>query len=129
MKITIPRSGFAQGALVLLLVAAFGALSVGIPLVIAQLTSPAGPSLGGEVVWIPVIALAWGIASLIGAYGVWRLKPWAAWVVAGVQGLVAVSLFAAWVGGARDWSVLLVGAIAAGAVIFVLLDARRVHRT
>jgi hypothetical protein len=56
---------------------------------------------------------------------VWRLRPWAASVVVGVQGLIAVALISAFIGGARDWSVVLVFLLAAGAVAAVLLDARR----
>jgi hypothetical protein len=113
MRITVPKSGFAQAALILLLVNAFGALAVGLPLLAARLPT--------EHLWLPVAASAWGIASLVGAYGVWRVKRWALWIVAPTQGAVAAALLWAWATIARDWSVLLVAALAGGAALLTMI--------
>jgi hypothetical protein len=119
VQITVPKSGYAQLALVFLVINAFGALAVGIPLLLA---------LGPTAAWLPPVATAWGIASLIGAYGVWRFKRWTPWLVIPTQGLVAIGLLATWLAYARDWSVLLVAGIAAGAATFVALDRLRPRR-
>ena len=119
MQIRVPKSGYLQLALVFLVINAFGALAVGIPLLLALIPTAA---------WLPPAATAWGIASLIGAYGVWRFKRWTPWLVIPTQGLVAIGLLAAWIAYARDWSVLLVAAFAAAAPTFLALDRRRVRR-
>ncbi len=125
MYVTIPKSGYAQIALALLLMSGFGATFTGVTLLIGLLSSPAARELGGDAAVLPLIGIAWGIGSLVGAYGVWRFRPWARWAVVGVQGLIAVALASAFLGGARDWSVVLVFLLAAGAVVAVLFDARR----
>jgi hypothetical protein len=118
MRITVPRSGVAQAALGLLLVNAFGSLVVGLTLLAGRVGS-----------WLTWVSLAWGVASLVGAYGVWRIRPWAPFVIVPAQGAVAVGLLAVFVAYARDWSVLLVAALAAGAALFAAVDAVRRRRS
>ena len=120
-----PRSGFAIGALALLAVAAFGGLSVGVPMVLAQLTSQAGSTS-----LVPAAALAYGVLSAAGIVGIllgWRL---AAPLIVISQGIVAVGLLVVYAG-TPEWSVLVVAAIAGGAALCALLDARtrRTRRT
>ena len=117
IRITVPASRPAQVTLVLLVMIAFGTLSVGLLLLVA------GINLGQSV--IPVAFTAWGLASVVGAYGVWRIRRWATWAVIGPQALAAVGLLAAYAGGARDWSVLLVAAMSAGAAGAAALSARQ----
>jgi hypothetical protein len=113
-----PRSSFATAALALLAIAAFGGLSVGIPTVFAQLTSQSGSASV-----VPAVALAYGLVSAAGFLGIlrgWRLVvP----LVVVSQGFVAVALLAAYAG-TPDWSLLVLAAIAAGAAVCALLDAR-----
>ena len=87
------RSRYALAAVVLLAIAAFGGLSVGWPLVYAQLTIPelADEELGVSL--IPVVALAYGLVSLAGAVGIWRRSRWATPLVVASQGFVALALF------------------------------------
>jgi uncharacterized membrane protein (DUF2068 family) len=114
-------------AVVLLAVAAFGGLSVGVPLVYAQLTIPevADQELGVSLV--PAIALAYGLLSLAGAMGLWRRARWAAPFVIASQGIVALALLAIYVAN-PDWSLLVVAGIAGGAALATLADARMSSR-
>ena len=118
------RSRYALAAVVLLAIAAFGGLSVGWPLVYAQLTIPAlaDEELGASL--IPVVALAYGLVSLAGAVGIWRRSRWATPLVVGSQGFVALALLAVYAGN-PDPSLLVVAAIAGGAAICALADAQR----
>ena len=113
-----PRSSFATGALALLAIAAFGGLSVGVPMVLAQLTSQTGSTS-----LVPAVALAYGLVSVAGIVGIllgWRL---AAPLIVVSQGIVAVALLVFYAGN-QEWSLLIVAAIAGGAALFALLDAR-----
>ncbi len=67
-----PRSSFATGAITLLAIAAIGGLSVGVPLVLTQLTSQLG---SGSLV--PAVALAYGAVSLAGLVGIVLRWKWA----------------------------------------------------
>jgi hypothetical protein len=68
---------------------------------------------------VPSVILGYGVVSLVGAVGVWLHWPWVVPVVIVSQGLAAVYLlgFSAFV--VADWSLLIVGAIAAGAALSV----------
>ena len=122
-----PRSIFASIAIVLLVVAAFGGLSVGIPLVFAQLTS--APAVGGDasVSLVPTVALIYGLLSVAGLIGMLLGRRWAAPLVVVSQGIVALALLAMYVG-MPEWSLLVVAAIAGIAAVCALADAR-VRRT
>jgi hypothetical protein len=118
------RSRFASVAIALLAIATFGGLSVGVPLVYAQLTIPevAGQELGVSVV--PAIALIYGLVSLAGTIGMWRRRRWATPLVVVSQGFVALALIVLY-GAFADWSLLFIAAIAGGAALCALADARR----
>jgi hypothetical protein len=123
-----PRSRLATSALVLLAIASFGGLSVGIPLVMAQLTSPVDASGAGTSA-VPAVVLGYGLLSLAGVAGIllgWRL---AAPLVVVSQGVVAVALLVIYVVRAPDWSLLVVATIAGGAAVCTLADARLPRRT
>jgi hypothetical protein len=124
-----PRSRLTTSALVLLAIASFGGLSVGIPLVMAQLTNPAAATSGVGTSVVPAVALGYGLLSLAGVAGIllgWRL---AAPLVVVSQGVVAVALLVIYVVRAPDWSLLVVATIAGGAAVCTLADARLPRRT
>ena len=118
MQITVrvPKSGYAQAALILLIVCAMGGLSVGGML----LPTPAAASS-----WVPITFFAYGLASLAGAIGVWRVRRWALPVVVVFQGLAAAGLLYANATFAADWSLLVVAALAGGAAVLTVIDALR----
>jgi hypothetical protein len=117
------RSNFATGAIVLLAIATFGGLSVGVPLVLALLTVPGFAGSGPTVAVVPVIALVYGLASFAGAIGILRRSPRAIPFVVVTQGIVVLGLLAVYVQ-VPDWSLLVVAAISGGAVLCALADAR-----
>jgi uncharacterized membrane protein (DUF2068 family) len=117
------RSQLSKTAIVLLAIAAFGGLSVGVPLVYAQLTIPALADQDLGVSVIPIIALIYGLLSLAGAVGLWRRRRWAMPLVVVSQGIVALALLGVYVSN-RDWSLLAVAVIAGGAAICAIADAR-----
>jgi hypothetical protein len=119
IMVRVPRSGYAQAALILLLVCAFGGLTVGgmLLLIPAALTS-----------WVPITFFAYGLASLAGAIGVWRMQGWALPVVVVFQGLAAAGLLYANATYAEDWSLLVVAALAVGAAALTVIDAVRRRR-
>lgn len=120
IRVAVPKSGFLQGALVLLVVTAFGCLSVAIPLLLA--------GLGPRQSFVPTTFAAWGVASLVGAYGVWRVRRWAPWVVVPTQAAAALGLAYAYVVVAPEPTLLLVAAISGGAAALVIADVRRRRR-
>jgi transcriptional regulator with XRE-family HTH domain len=109
--------------MVLLAIATFGGLSVGIPLVFALLTVPGFAGSGPTVALVPVIALVYGLASLAGAIGILRRAPRAIPFVVASQGVVVVGLLAIYVQ-VPDWSLLVVAAISGGALACALAVAR-----
>ena len=121
MQITVrvPKSGYAQAALILLILCAFGGLTVGGMLLLtpAALTS-----------WVPITFFGYGLASLAGAIGVWRDRPWALPVVVIFQGLAAAGLLYANATFAGDWSLVVVAALAGGAALLIVIDALRRRR-
>lgn len=121
------RSNLTLAAIALLATGAFGGLSVGVPLVYAQLTirELAGEELGVSL--IPAIALVYGLMSLVGAVGLWRARGWATGFVVVSQGVVALALLAVYAGN-PDWSILIVAAIAGGAALCALANARLASR-
>lgn len=119
------RSPFAVVAIVLLMVAAFGGLSVGVPLTMQLLSGPATPDVTGFV----LLLLGYGLVSLVGALAVllhWRR---ATLLIGLIEGVVAASLLGLYVGVAADWSLLAVAAIAGGAAICALADLRLTRRS
>lgn len=100
-------------------------LRCGVPLVIAQLT--ARPAIAPEALRsvIPGIALAYGLASLGAFMGECGNRHWALPVILASEGTAAVGLLGAYATGARDWSVLLVAAIADGAALSAALGRFR----
>ena len=122
------RSTIRKIAIALLSTSAFGATVVGGSLLWAQITaSPAAdPSFVGSPV--PSVILGYGVVSLVGAVGLWLHWPWVEPVIIVSQGLAAAYLlgFAAFV--VVDASLLIVGAIAAGAAICVGWLAITAHR-
>jgi uncharacterized membrane protein (DUF2068 family) len=123
------RSRFASIAIALLATAAFGGLSVDVPLVMAQLTSPTVARLGPGISVVPAVALTYGLVSLAGAIGMWRGSRWATALVVVPQAIVALALVAVYLGQAPDRSLLIVAAIAAGTAICAMADRRLVGRT
>ena len=113
---------FRTAAVVLLLVAAFGGLSVGVPLVIAILTTPARIERGTLPLLVPGGFLAYGLLSLGGAIGL--LAGWRRTIVMVVltQGFVAIGLLWVYLAQAADVSLLIVGGIAAAAGLCALAD-------
>jgi hypothetical protein len=113
------RSTIRMIAIALLSTSAFGSIVVGGTLLWAQITASAAadPSFVGSPV--PSVILGYGVVSLVGAVGVWLHWPWVVPVVIVSQGLAAAYLlgFSAFV--VADWSLLVVGAIAAGAALCV----------
>lgn len=120
ITVRVPKSGYAQAAMVLLVVCALGGLTVGGTL----LASPAATTS-----WVPITFFAYGAASLLGAIGVWRLRRWALPVVVVSQGLAAAGLLYAHLTFAQDWSLLVVAALAGGAAVLTAIDALRRRRT
>jgi uncharacterized membrane protein (DUF2068 family) len=116
VRIVVPKSGYAQVAGILLSACAFGGLSVGGML----LASPAGTTS-----WVPVTFFGYGVASLLGAIGVWRVRQWALPVVVVSQGLAAAGLLYANATFAEDWSLLVVAALAGGIAVLTVVDALR----
>jgi hypothetical protein len=110
-------------AIVLLAIAAFGGLSVGVPLVFALLTVPGFAASGPTVAVVPVIALVYGLASLAGAVGILRRWSRAIPFVVVSQGIVVLGLLTVYVQ-VPDWSLLVVAAISGGAVACALAIAR-----
>lgn len=107
-------------AIALLIVAAFGGLSVGIPLTIELFAGPVTTDLAGFVLLI----LAYGLVSLAGVVALllrWRRVTL---LIALLEGLVAVALLAFYAGVTADWSLLIVAAISGGAALFELADIR-----
>jgi hypothetical protein len=118
---------FLLGAVGLLIVATFGGLSVGLPLLSAELTgSTTAPVL--QASFVPVTFTVYGVVSLAGAVGL--LAGWAraTIVVVVTQGVVVLGLLWVYVALAADWSLLIVAAVAGGAAACALLD-RRSRRT
>jgi hypothetical protein len=114
------RTPFAVVATVLLLVAAFGGLSVGVPLTLQLLSGPVALDLGGFV----ALLLGYGLVSLVGAIAVllrWRRTTVG---VAIAEGVVAVALLAFHAGVAADPSLLAVAAISGGAALCAIVDVR-----
>ena len=122
------RSPFVLAAVALLVTAAFGGLSVGVPLTFALVTDSTIAALGPETGIVPIVALVYGAASLVGAVGVWLGRPWSTVVVVVPQGLVTVALLAVYLLAAADWSLLAVAAISGGAAVCVLADRRPARR-
>ena len=116
ITVRVPKSGYAQAALILLLVCAFGGLVVGGTL----LMTPAATTS-----WVPITFFGYGLASLAGAIGVWRMQGWALPVVVVFQGLAAAGLLYASATYAEDWSLLVVAALAGGAAALTVIDALR----
>ena len=119
ITVRLPRSGFAQAALALLILCGLGGLSVGGML----LASPAATTS-----WVPITFFGYGVASVVGAIGVWRVRSWALPVVVLFQGLAAAGLLYANATFAEDWSLLVVAALAGGAVLLTVIDAVRRRR-
>jgi hypothetical protein len=113
---------FRAVAIVLLLVSAFGGLSVGIPLLFAMLTDPTLIRPGGASVIVPALFLAYGLLSLAGA--IWLLSGWARAipVVVVPQASVAIALLWVHVAIVADASLLIVAGIAGGATLCALAD-------
>jgi hypothetical protein len=118
-----PRSMFASIAIVLLVVAAFGGLSVGVPLLFAQLTSAPAVGVDGSLSLIPAVALVYGLLSVAGLIGMLLGRRWAAPLVVVSQGIVALALIAIYAD-MQEWSLLVVAVIAGGAAVSALADAR-----
>jgi hypothetical protein len=116
------RSAFAWAAVVLLGIAGFGWSSVGVPLLLAQLTDPAWMELPGGDSPLPATLLSVGLASIGGAIGIWRGTRWGVPFVAATQGLVAIGLLAVYLAGPVD-EVLLVAGISGAAAVLAVLDA------
>jgi hypothetical protein len=106
--------------IVLLLVSAFGGLSVGIPLVVTEVTGPLTPRASDLLV--PFGVATYGLLSLVGALALlagWRRSlP----LVLVPQGLVALGLLWIDLTVVADPSLLVVAAIAGGAAASVLAD-------
>ena len=117
------RRPFASAAVMLLSVSAFGGLSVGIPLVIAQLTDPVlEPNARDSIV--PGIVLAYGLLSLTGVVAMLRGWRRATLLVVVPQGIVMIGLLAIWIGVVQDWSLLVVAGIAGAAAACAVADRR-----
>lgn len=121
IRVAVPKSGYAQAALALLVVTAFGCLSVAVPLLLA--------GLGPRQSFVPTTFGVWGVASLVGAYGVWRVRGWAPWVVVPSQGAAALGLVYAYVTVAPEPTLIIISAISAGAAVLVVVDALRRRRS
>lgn len=108
-------------AVVLLLVAAFGGLAVGVPLVFAVLTTPASVEPGRATI-LPAGFLAYGLLSLGGAIRL--LAGWRRVTVPVVvsQGIVALGLGWVYLAVVADVSLLIVAGIAGGAALCALGD-------
>jgi hypothetical protein len=113
---------FALAAIVLLIVAAFGGPSVGIPLAVAQVASLAGPSAGSSFGPVPTVALGYGLVSLAGALAVLVRWPNRTRLVVLPQGFVTVGLLGVYVAVIAEPSLLAVAAISGGATLCSLVD-------
>jgi hypothetical protein len=113
------RSTIRKIAIALLSTSAFGAIVVGGTLLWAQITASAAADPAFVSSPVPSVILGYGVVSLVGAVGLWLHWPWVVPVVIVSQALAAVYLlgFSAFV--VADWSLLIVGAIAAGAALCV----------
>jgi hypothetical protein len=122
------RSTVRKVAIALLSTSAFGATVVGGTLLWAQITASAAVDPTFVNSPVPSVILGYGVVSLVGAVGVWLNWPWVVPVVIVSQGLTAAYLlgFSAFV--VADWSLLIVGAIAAGAALCVGWLAVTAHR-
>jgi hypothetical protein len=110
-------------AVILLLVSAFGGLSVGIPVLLAQLTGSSGVNVDPSDLLVPIGFLAYGLLSLAGAIAM--LSGWssATRFVVVPQALVTVGLVWVDVAIAADPSLLIVAGISGGAALCTLADA------
>jgi hypothetical protein len=108
---------------ILLLVSAFGGLSVGIPVLFAQLTGPSSANLDSPDLLVPAGFLAYGLLSLAGAIA--TLSGWSSATRVVVVPQVFVTLGLVWVdiAIAADPSLLIVASISAGAALCALADA------
>ena len=114
------RSPFALVAIVLLIVAAFGGLSVGVPLTMQVFARPITADLAGFV----LVLLGYGIVALVGVVAVllrWRRITL---FVALTEAVVAVALLLLYAGVAADSSLLVVAAISGGAALGAMADLR-----
>lgn len=106
----------------LLLVAAFGGLSVGIPLVISILATPSSVESGRPTILVPAAFLAYGLLSLGGAIGLLAGWPRTTLLVVVSQAIVALGLLWVHVAVAADISLLIVAGIAGGAGLSAAAD-------
>lgn len=113
------RSTIRKIAIALLSTSAFGAIVVGGTLLWAQITASAAADPRFVSSPVPSVMLGYGVVSLVGAVGIWLHWPWVVPVVIVSQGLAAAYLlgFSAFV--VVDWSLLIVGAIAAASALCV----------
>jgi hypothetical protein len=122
------RRPFLLAAVLLLLVSAFGGLSVGVPILFNQLVGTGSAGLDAQELLVPAGFLGYGLLSLVGAIAI--LSGWssATRLVVVPQGLVAVGLLWVDVAIVADVSLLLVAGIAAGSVLFTLADVGTRYR-
>lgn len=123
----LSRRPFQFVGVTLLFVAAFGGLSVGIPLVLATLLNRATVDSGLPGIVVPSLFLAYGVVSLGGAIG-W-LVGWRGATLLGLasQGIVAVGLLWVFFRVAGEVSLLIVAGIAGGAVLCAVVDRATVR--
>ena len=114
------RTPFALVATVLLVVAAFGGLSVGVPLTLQLLSRPNALDLAAFV----ALLLGYGLVSLVGAVAVLLRWGRTTMLVAVAEGMVAAALLAFYAGVAADASLLVVAAISGGAALCAVVDLR-----
>lgn len=122
------RRPFLLAAVILLLVSAFGGLSVGLPILFNQLVGTGSSDLEAKDLLVPAGFLGYGLLPLVGAIAI--LGGWssATRLVVVPQGIVAVGLLLVDVAIVADVSLLLVAGIAAGSVSFTLADVRTRNR-
>jgi len=116
------RRPFAVAAILLLSVAAFGGLSVGIPLVVAQVASLTSPEPGQSFGWVPGAAFAYGLVSLAAAVGMLLHWPKRTLLAVAPQGFVALALVAVFAAIAAEPALLAVAAISGGAALCAIAD-------
>jgi hypothetical protein len=116
------------GAVMLLAIAAFGGLSVGIPLLVAIVGNSAHVDTRPSDSLVPAVMLAYGLLSLVGAVALLRGWPRAALLVVVPQGFVSLGLLTIWVGVVEDPSLLAVAAIGGAAATLALIDHGMVRR-